>query len=70
MESKINTWLRYLWKIQGENWKYDKDVSIDGEILEEIRYFLFQIRKETKRNYDLIKEEKYWKRKIDTYYPI
>lgn len=58
MESKINTWLRYLWKIQGENWKYDKDVSIDGEILEEIRYFLFQIRKETKRNYDLIKEEK------------
>ena len=56
MESKINTWLRYLWKIQGENWKYDKDVSIDGEILEEIRYFLFQIRKETKRNYDLIKE--------------
>tara|TARA_Y100000593_G_scaffold7069_1_gene13293 strand:- start:2971 stop:3147 length:177 start_codon:yes stop_codon:yes gene_type:complete len=58
MESKINTWLKYLWKIQGENWKYDKDVSIDGEILEEIRYFLFQIRKETKRNYDLIKEEK------------
>ena len=56
MESKINTWLKYLWKIQGENWKYDKDVSIDGEILEEIRYFLFQIRKETKRNYDLIKE--------------
>jgi hypothetical protein len=49
MESKINRWLKYLWKIQ-------KDVSIDAQILEEIRYFLFQIRKETKRNYDLIKE--------------
>ena len=57
MESKINKWLKYLWKIQGENWKHDKDVSIDGEILEEIRCFLVQIRKETKRNYEqLIKE--------------
>lgn len=54
MESKINTWLKYLWEIK----KDEENEGQDAKIIEEIRYFLFQIRKETKRNYDLIKEEK------------
>ncbi len=52
MESKINTWLKYLWEIK----KDEENEGQDAKIIEEIRYFLFQIRKETKRNYDLIKE--------------
>ena len=54
MESKINTWLKYLWEIQ----KDEENGGQDTKIIDEIRYFLFQIRKETKRNYDLIKQEK------------
>ena len=52
MESKINTWLKYLWEIK----KDEENEGQDAKIIDEIRYFLFQIRKETKRNYDLIKE--------------
>ena len=47
MESKINTWLSHLWKM-------NKDGS--DLIINEIRQHLFKVRNEAKSNYELIRE--------------